>query len=66
MGLELCTRNAYCNCWVLYCVVYRRTEADGSCIVWWEGVLKLLGLVLCGGKATEAVGSCASLQFKAA
>ena len=47
-------------------MVYRRTEADGSCIVWWEGVLKLLGLVLCGGKATEAVGSCASLQFKAA
>jgi hypothetical protein len=26
-------------------------EAVGSCVVWWEGVVKLSGLVLCGGKA---------------
>jgi hypothetical protein len=29
----------------------RRAKAVGSCIVWWEGALKLSGLVLCGAKA---------------
>jgi hypothetical protein len=32
-------------------VVGRRAKAVGSWVVWWEGVLKLSGLVLCGWKS---------------
>ena len=32
-------------------MVGRRAKAVGSCVVWWEGVLKLSGIVLCGVKA---------------
>jgi len=71
-GFVLYAGKAYCSCRDLRRVHGRRTEAVESCVVWWEGVLKLSGCVLRGGKAyrrgqvlccvvgrrTEAVGSC--------
>ena len=39
------------SCRVLCCVVGSCSEAVGSCVVWWEGVLKPSGVALCGGKA---------------
>ena len=47
------------SCRVLCCVVGSCSEAVGSCVVWWEGVLTPSRVLRCvRGRRTEAVGSC--------